>query len=178
MNELDEFWADTLAAAARRARAEGRGDVADYLALKTSNDEIRAAASRWLFESLLEIAHEAMRRGVNLIIENESPHRFEMHRATMVGSLVRFKYGVRRLTAEVGWTRTPQDGFMRGNSLAAARLTHFGQAKHNAELLLLRPNDAAAAAAAPQWFTIDAGSGRRTIFDSNNLRRHFEIFLG
>lgn len=174
MNELDEFWANSLAEAAQKARAQGRADVADYLALKATNDELRAASSRWLFASLLEIAHETMRaRGLNIIIENENPHRFELNRATMVGSLLRFKFGVRALTAEAGWTRTPHDGFMRGGALAAARLAHFGQTKHNAELALVRLKDSAA----PQWFAIDVHGEKRGVFDSNELRRHFSLFL-
>lgn len=174
MNELNEFWANSIDEAISRARAEGREDVADYLSLKATNDEIRSASCRWLFESLLEIAHEAMRAGgLNLKIENENPYRFEMNRATMVGSLLEFSFGIRRLSAEAGWTRTPQDGFMRGGALACARLVHFGQARHNAELVLIR----AGADSAPQWFALDR-AGSRTSFDSNNLREHFRIFLG
>lgn len=172
MNELNEFWANSIDEAINRARAEGRADVADYLSLKATNDEIRAASCRWLFESLLEIAHEKMRDGLNLKIENENPYRFEMNKATMVGSLLEFSLGIRRLTAEAGWTRTPQDGFMRGGALAFARLVHFGQAKHNAELILIRVTDSA-----PQWFAVDR-AGQRTPFDSNTLREHFRIFLG
>lgn len=172
MNELNEFWANSVNEAINRARAEGRADVADYLSLKATNDEIRAASCRWLFESLLEIAHEKMRNGLNLKIENENPYRFEMNKATMVGSLLEFSFGIRRLSAEAGWTRTPQDGFMRGGALAFARLVHFGQAKHNAELILIRAADSA-----PQWFAVDR-AGRRTPFDSNELREHFRIFLG
>lgn len=172
MNELNEFWANSINEAIDRARAEGSHDIADYLSLKASNDEIRAASSRWLFASLLEIAHEAIRRGLNIKIENENPYRFEMNKATMVGSLLEFSFGIRRLSAEAGWTRTPQDGFMRGGALACARLAHFGQAKHNAELVLARNNDSA-----PQWFAVDR-AGRREPFDSNNLREHFRIFLG
>jgi hypothetical protein len=172
MNELNEFWANSINEAINTARAKGRADVADYLSLKASNDEIRAGSCRWLFESLLEIAHEAMRRGLNIKIENEAPYRFEMNKATMVGSLLEFRFGIRRLTAEAGWTRTPQDGFMRGGALACARLRHFGQSKHNAELLLARNNDSA-----PEWLAVDR-AGRRTPFDSNNLRDHFRIFLG
>lgn len=173
MNELNEFWANSIDEAIQKARAQGRQDVADYLSLKATNDEIRAASCRWLFESLLEIAHAAMReKGLNLKIENENPYRFEMNKATMVGSLLEFSFGIRRLTAEAGWTRTPQDGFMRGGALAFARLVHFGQAKHNAELMLIRAKDSA-----PQWFSLDR-AGSRTPFDSNNLREHFKIFLG
>jgi hypothetical protein len=95
-----------------------------------------------------------------------------MNKATMVGSLLEFKFGIRRLSAEAGWTRTPQDGFMRGGALAFARLLHFGQAKYNAELILIRSADSA-----PQWFAVDL-AGKRTPFDSNDLREHFRIFLG
>lgn len=172
MNELNEFWTNSIAEAINKARGEGRHDVADYLALKATNDEIRAAASRWLFESALEIAHEAMRRGINLKIENENPHRFEMGKSVMVGSLIRFRFGVRSLTVEAGWTRTPGDGFMRGGALAAARLTHFGQAKHNVELVLLR-----SAASAPEWFAVRPEAAR-VPFDSRHLLEHFAIFIG
>jgi hypothetical protein len=172
MNELNEFWANSISEAIDRARAQGQHDIADYLSVKATNDEIRAASCRWLFESLLEIAHEKMRAGVNLQIENENPYRFEINKATMVGSLIEFKFGIRRLTAEAGWTRTPQDGFMRGGALAFARLMHFGQAKHNAELMLVRHNESA-----PQWFSYDR-AGKRTPFDSSSLREHFRVFLG
>ncbi|HLM03001.1 MAG TPA: hypothetical protein VK400_18255 [Pyrinomonadaceae bacterium] len=174
MNELNEFWANSIGEAISRARAQGQHDLADYLSLKSTNDEIRAASCRWLFEALLEIAHEEMRGGLPLKIENENPYRFEMNQATMVGSLLEFTHGIRRLSAEAGWTRTPQDGFMRGGALACARLAHFGQAKHNAELILVRPS---AADSAPQWLAVDR-AGVRTPFDSNNLREHFRIFLG
>jgi hypothetical protein len=172
MNELNEFWANSLNEAINRARSSGRHDVADYLRLKASNDEIRRAASLWLFDSALEIAHEAIRRGVNLKIENENPHRFEMGKATMVGSLVKFIFGVRSLTIEAGWTRTPADGFMRGGALAGARFVHFGQSKHNAELILLRGGDDA-----PQWFAV-AQNGARAPFDTRSILEHFAIFIG
>ena len=81
------------------------------------------------------------------------------------------RQGVRCLTIEAGWTRTPNDGFMRGGSLAAARITHFGMAKHNAELLLVQSNGA------PLW-TEAKNDGSRVLFDSKNLNRHFQIFLG
>ena len=172
MHELNEFWANSLEQAIEKARAGGRHDVADYLALKAANDALRAAASRWLFESFLEIAHEAIRRGINLRIENENPHRFEMNRATMVGSLVRFVFGIRSMTVETGWTRTPADGFMRGGALAAARLVHFGQPKHNSELVLLR-----SAKGEPEWFALNR-DGSRTPFHTRDILEHFAVFIG
>jgi hypothetical protein len=41
MSELDEAWAAALSEAERRARLAGRGDVAEYLSLKNSNDLLR-----------------------------------------------------------------------------------------------------------------------------------------
>lgn len=172
MNELNEFWANSINEAINKARTSGRHDVADYLTLKATNDEIRSTASRWLFESILEIAHEAMRRGINLRIENINPHRFEAGRATMVGSLIRFAYGIRTMTVETGWTRTPADGFMRGGALAFARFTHFGQAERNEELILLR-----SAENAPQWFALRR-DGSRAPFDSRSVLEHFAVFIG
>jgi hypothetical protein len=90
----------------------------------------------------------------------------------MVGSLIRFRFGVRSLTIEAGWTRTPADGFMRGGALAAARLTHFGQAKHNAELVLLRPGDNA-----PQWFAVTRNN-TLAVFDMRSILEHFAVFIG
>lgn len=171
MNELDEVWAAMIAEAHNRAQTNGRSDVADYLALKASNDQIRATAVRWLLDSMLEIAAEANRRSFAVSIENEQPHRFEFNRSNPVGYLLRLRQGVRCLTLEAGWTRTPADGFMRGNALAAARIRHFGMANQNVDLILLRtPN-------LPEWFSIDK-QDKRVLFGADHLLRHFQIFLG
>ena len=172
MNELDEIWQQMIQEAALKAKAAGRSDVADYLTLKANNDAIRAAGCRWLFDSFLELSEEAGRRGIRLDIENENPHRFAVGHATMVGSLLRFRFGVRNLTVEAGWTRTPGDGFMRGGALAAARISHFGISCANADLLLVPQNENM-----PQWFTLEK-DGSRNPFASYNLRSHFNTFTG
>jgi hypothetical protein len=41
LSELDEAWTIALAEAEARARAAGRADISDYLALRGSNDLIR-----------------------------------------------------------------------------------------------------------------------------------------
>src|SRR5688500_9388720 len=133
MNELEEAWAKITAEAIERARSDGRADVAAYLELKAGNDAIRLAGVQWLYKSFLELSDDANRQGIRLDIENENPHRFSVGAATMVGSLIRFHYGMRQLTVEAGWTRTPADGFIRGGGLACARLAHFGMAKHNTD---------------------------------------------
>lgn len=155
-----------------QAQATGRSDVADYLALKANNDSLRSTSCQWLFDSFLELSEEANRQGIRLEIESENPHRFAVGLSTMVGSLLRFRYGIRCLTIETGWTRTPADGFMRGGSLAYAKISHFGISKANAELLLLRNKEDA-----PYWAAIDKDGGKR-VFAFNNLREHFRVFLG
>ena len=172
MNELDEIWRQMIREAAQKASVAGRSDVADYLTLKANNDAIRAAGCRWLFDSFLELSEEAGKRGIRLEIENENPHRFAVGQSTMVGSLLRFHYGVRNLTVEAGWTRTPADGFMRGGALAAARILHFGIGSANADLLLVPQNEFM-----PEWFVLEK-AGTRNLFSSNDLRRHFNTFTG
>ncbi len=166
MDELDEFWSQKLDEAIANAHKSGRTDVAEYLTLKATNDAIRQTSVQWLFGALIEIASVNPR----IKIENEAAHRFDFAKANMVGSLIRLRQGVRCLTLEAGWTRTPADGFMRNNALAAARISHFGMSKRNAELILLRVNET------PQWFSIDENNVRSS-FDSTHLQTHFKIFV-
>lgn len=172
MNELNEIWQRMMQEATVKAKESGRSDVADYLLLKANNDAIRAKSCRWLFDSFLELSEEAGKQGIRLDIENENPHRFAIGHSTMVGSLLRFRLGVRNLTVEAGWTRTPADGFMRGGALAHARISHFGMVKANAELLLFRQNDNM-----PEWVAIEK-DGRRIPFALNKLQEHFRVFTG
>ncbi|MGA9994368.1 MAG: hypothetical protein WBP93_03085, partial [Pyrinomonadaceae bacterium] len=76
MSELDEAWALALAEAERRARATGRGDVAEYLALRASNDQARTTATQWLFATFTALAGEANRAGASVSITKEDAHRF------------------------------------------------------------------------------------------------------
>ena len=170
MNELDEVWTNLMNEAIARAKFTGRHDVADYLTLKAANDLLRTASVRWLFDAAAEIAAEANRRNAGIDIENVHPHKFKMSHANPVGSLVRFRQGVRCMTVEAGWTRTPNDGFMRGGALAVGRIEHFGMTRQNSDLILLKNENA------PCWFAIDRHENR-AIFDSNHLQRHFRIFL-
>lgn len=171
MNELDEIWPQLLSQALEKARATGRSDVADYLSLKATNDGLRQAGTTWLIDSMLEIAGVANRHNEGISIERQEPHNFAWRGANMAGSRLRLRYGVRCLTLETGWTRTPADGFMRGGALAYARITHFGIAKHNAELVLLQLN------AAPAWHALsDEKTGEH--FKAESLVGHFRIFLG
>ena len=166
MNELDEAWSNMLASAIANAKAAGRGDVADYLALKQSNDALRQTGVDWLFNSFIEIASEANRNNPSITIEREEPHEFEFNRGTMSGSLLRIRLGVRSVTIEAGWTRTPSHGFMRGGALAAARINHFGRPKADDDLVLLPLADN------PGWNSVTGEA-----FDSERARQHLRILI-
>lgn len=167
MQELDEVWSQILAQAIKNANTSGRADVAEYLMLKAANDTVRQASVKWLFDSLIEIAAEANRANSGVSIEREDPHNFAYGSANLVGSLLRVRQGVRCLTLEAGWTRTPADGFMRGGALAFARIIHFGMPKANIDFRLVRTG------LSPEW---EAAPGEN--LTTAGLRRHFGIFVG
>lgn len=153
------------------ARESGRHDVADYLDLRARNDVLRNAGVRWLFESLIGIAGEATRASAAITIDREEPHNFPYRGANIVGSQLTFRLGVRCLTVDAGWTRTPGDGFMRGGALAIGKISHFGIVKMNAELHL-KPSDSG-----PGW-TAYYADGASIDADKSFLRKHFSVFLG
>ena len=168
MTELDEVWNRMLADAAESAKAQGRSDVAEYLSLKAANDMIRSAGVKWLFDSALEITAAAEGAARRITIERVEPFNFPYRGANIVGSQLKLNLGVRCLSVEAGWTRTPADGFMRGGPLAVARLRHFGIPKANAELLLLKTD------AAVTWSETDS----KRDFTTQHLQEHFLVFLG
>ena len=172
MNELEQVWTQKLSEARVKAQTSGREDVAEYLALRATNDMIRRTSVEWLLNSLVEITADANRNNdANIAIETGNSHRFQFGNASLAGSFLRLRQGVRCLSIEAGWTRAPADGFMRGGALAVARIAHFGISKHNAELFLILENNI------PSWFSVDK-NGKRESFDAKNLQRHFQVFLG
>lgn len=171
MEELDAVWDEMLSAAAHNPPDAQAAVVNEFLELKNANDRIRSTAVEWLFGTARELAEHANRKQAGINVEAQDAHRFSYQNAFLSGSLVRFRQGVRCLTLEAGWTHRPSDAFMRGNALAVARLTHFGKAKENAELHLLKFEDR------PRWFKV--GDGRlRISFELADLIRHFQVFLG
>ena len=171
MNELDEIWSQMLEAAIAGSEAAGHADVAEYLRLKATNDAIRRRSVAWLFDSMIEIVAEADPEFVRFSVERVEPHNFAFRGANMAGSLLRIRQGVRCLTLEAGWTRTPSDGFMRGGALAQARITHFGMPREDRDLMLVRGTDL------PEWYEAEK-KGTADVFGSADLRRHFAIFTG
>lgn len=165
MTELDEIWSQMLGDAALKAAETGRSDVADFLRLKASNDAIRAAGVRWLFDTVIEIAATANRSRVSLTIERDDPHNFAHGNSNLVGTRVNVRHGVRCLTVEAGWTRTPGDGIMRGGALAFARVSHFGMPKMTTELKLIAEEPT------PKWRNAETSDQ----IDSFELMRHLDI---
>ncbi len=142
MSELEEAWALALAEAERRARAAGRTDISEYLALRSSNDLIRKIAGEWLLGIFAAAAGAANRTGAAIQIFTDEGHRFGAGNASMVGRRLSLANGVRLLSVEVGWPRAPRDGFIRGGGLACGNIHHRGIKSATEELrLVLNAND-------------------------------------
>ena len=171
MSELDEAWAVALAEAEQRARSAGRGELADYLSLRNSNDLLRRAGIDWLFTSFTNLAGEANRVGASLQISSQDTHRFKIGNSTMVGNLLTLSNGVRQLFIEAGWPRTPRDGFVRGGGLACANIRHLGIRSANEELLLARTSNGS-----PSWLSSGEAVASYTVHEIH-LRRHLGILL-
>lgn len=162
MTELDRVWSKML----EDALPGASGDVAEYLRLKATNDAIREAGVRWLFDTMIEIAGREMRDRRHLNIELVEPHSFKHGNSNMVGRLASFRLGVRCLTVEAGWTRTPSDGIMRHGSLAVAMISHFGKSKHGSELRFIHGDTL------PNWLDASGNAAGAAL-----LEEHFEILL-
>ena len=168
MTELDEAWEVALAQATQRAHGAGRADIARYLDLRRRNDLLRRAATEWLIDAVFSMAADANRAGAAIQIERTEDHRFQRAVATMVGTQLILRRGVRALTVESGWPRTPRDGIVRGNALACANIKHLGQPRKNEELILV-----SSAKGSPQWFALK--DDERSLVTESDLRRHFSI---
>lgn len=169
MSELDEAWASALAEAEQKARLAGRRDVADYLALRNSNDLLRTAGIDWLLTSFTNFAGDANRAGASIQLSRSDSHRFRIGNSTMVGRLVTLTNGIRRLSVEAGWPRVPRDGIVRGGGLAAGHILHLGIRSASDELLLSKSS-----AGAPQWLMVNRNG---LLLHESDIRRHLAILL-
>jgi hypothetical protein len=169
MSELDEAWALALAEAEQKARLAGRRDLAEYLALRNSNDLLRKAGIDWLVSSFMTLAGDANRTGANIQSSTTDGHRFRIGNSTMVGRLVTLNSGVRTIAVEAGWPRVPRDGFVKGGGLASANVRHVGIKLASEELLLSKSSDGS-----PQWTSI---TKNKRVFHESDIRRHLAILL-
>lgn len=164
MTELDHVWAEMLDKATAKALDLEHTNIAAYLKLKAANDTIRSIGVGWFMDTTLEIAGEAVRRHAAITIEREEPHNFAHGNSNMVGTLLRIRYGVRCLTVEAGWTRTPRDGIMKNGALAFARITHFGLPQVGAEFRLVHGDSL------PEWL-----DERNSRIESKDLSYHVDV---
>lgn len=169
MSELDEAWALALAEAEQKARLAGRRDVADYLALRNSNDLLRTAGIDWLLASFTKLAGDANRAGASIQVSKNDGHRFHVGTSTMVGRLVTLTNGIRRLSIEAGWPRVPRDGIVRGGGLAAGHILHLGIRSAGEELLLSKSSTGT-----PQWLLVNRNGLH---LHESDIRRHLAILL-
>lgn len=178
MSELEEAWAFALAEAERRARAAGRTDISEYLALRNSNDMIRKIAGEWLLEIFTAAAGEANRAGAAIQITTEAGHRFRVGNASMVGSRLSLGNGVRLLSVEMGWPRAPRDGFIRGGGLACGYVKHRGIKSATEELRLV-----IGANGTPTWIVegqnASSGADPRALHELHevNVKKHVALLL-
>lgn len=171
VGEIDDEWARAMAAAELRARAAGRGDVIEYLALRAANDLAREVGSRWLFDACRAIAGEANRLGAGIKLIETEGHRFATGSSTMTGKLVTLQMGIRSLSIAAGWPRAPRDGIVRGGGLASGQIKHFGRSTFDEELVLVRSPQGV-----PHWFATDRKGTRRPLTQAR-LGMHFTEFL-
>lgn len=170
MAEISEFWDEVLNKKAGDIAASEHRIVADFIALKATNDEIRQRAVDGLIASFTELAAHATRHDIPVDVERKEPHNFAAYGANMVGVKTSFRHGIRCLTVEAGWTRMPGDGFMRGGALAVAHIRHFGLREHAMDLALLKTNDR------PAWFEIDSDNVARLV-DLESFIRHMTLLI-
>jgi hypothetical protein len=171
MSELDEAWAFALAEAESRARLSGRREIAAYLALRNSNDLLRRIGIEWLMSTFETLAAQANRRGASIQITREDNHRFRAGNSTMVGRHLILRFGVRQLSIEAGWPRTPRDGVMRGGGLASANIRHLGIKSASKALRLVQSQHGA-----PSWVVGEKGEGQTAIHETD-LRKHITTLL-
>jgi hypothetical protein len=169
MTELDEAWELALAEAKHRARVSGRRDIADYLDLRRQNDLLRRTATEWLVNAIVSLAAKENRAGAGIQLEKQGAHRFQRGTATMVGTRITLRRGVRALSIESGWPRTPRDGIVRGGGLACANIKHFGRPRLNEELLLIRSSNGT-----PKW-SLMRKNERQSVLKESDLQRHLAI---
>jgi len=174
LSELEAEWARRLAEAEERARTSGQSDVADYLALRTLNDMARNTGVEWLLATFTAQAGEANRAGGAIVLTHTDAHRFRVGNSTMVGRRLALSAGVRVLTVEAGWPRTPGDGIVRGGGLATARISHFGDSRAGVELLLAQ----SAGVGAPRWLVLDATHAQPSApLEESHMRQHVARLL-
>jgi hypothetical protein len=171
LSDLDETWAAALAEAEARARAAGRADIAEYLALRKSNDLLRKTACDWLLANFRNVAGEMNRAGAALQITSDDNYQFTVANAALVGQLLKLENGIRQLLVEVGWPRVPSHGFIRGGGIAVGRLRHIGIKSASDQIRLVTSPEGS-----PRWLVENKREPPEVVREAN-IRHHIAVLL-
>jgi hypothetical protein len=149
--------------------------VAEYLALKAANDQLRERGKQWLWNALDRLTSE-LSRGLGAPLQTgRQDWQFEVDETTMVGE----RFGARRhgrtLVVEVGWPRLPEHGFIPEGGLARGRVglsqSTMLDARTVAEMLLKKSD-----ASEPVWhLTTYKTLGER--LTESHLRSYLQLLL-
>jgi hypothetical protein len=88
-----------------------------------------------------------------------------------VGRLLLLRFGVRQLSVEAGWPRTPRDGVLRGGGLALANIRHLGIKSASEALRLVQ-----SPRGGPSW-VVGATGERQAEVHERDLRKHITTLL-
>ena len=154
--------------------------VADYLALKVANDQLRERGKLWVWDQLNKFCAEINRSVMQTpdqagIQVGCQEWNFSVENFTMVGERYGARYRGRTLTVEIGWPKLPEHGYVPDGGLARGRIG-FSQnvmldARPVAEMVFKRNG-----AADPGWFLISNNRPGEPVTESL-LKKYVEKLL-
>ena len=167
--------------------------LADYLALKESNDRLREQGRAWMWETVsrhsaeINSAIAALPPGPPPASMDPSTQpasglqvgrqdwQFKIGRSVMVGERIGVRYAGRTLIIELGWPRAPEHGYVPDHGLARGRVSMSANVMLEAmlkdELILKRDSDGV-----PVWHYIkDSKTGEAV--SPARLRTYLEELL-
>ncbi|MEP7337430.1 MAG: hypothetical protein ABI977_06760 [Acidobacteriota bacterium] len=162
--------------------------VAEYLALKAANDQLRERCKQWLWDSLSQVCAEINQKlleqgnrqseaaGVASILSGVQPDwQFKVETAVMIGERFGARFRYRTLTVEVGWPRLPEHGFITEGGLACGRVglsqNTMIEPQTIAELILKKVGNSDIA-----WFTFKNKQAGEQITESR-LREYLNLIM-
>jgi hypothetical protein len=157
-----------------------RDYVAEYLALRAANDQLRERGKQWLWNALDTLCSELSREwaakpgGAPLQVGRQE-WQFHAGAATLVGERFGARLNERTLLVEAGWPRLPEHGFIPDGGLALGQIglsqNTMIEARTVAELVLKKQ-----AAADPVWhLTSHKTLGER--LTESHLRSYLKLLL-
>jgi len=103
--------------------------IADYLALREANEQLRIAGREWIWTNLTGFADAVNQVAggdptlVQTIRIGRQEWQFQVEQSTMIGERLGLRYDARTLLFEIGWPRLPEHGIVPDNGLARGRVS-------------------------------------------------------